>query len=449
VGLDDESYLVRQSIPGDPDSVPASFFAKTEQEIKGLSSIYDRGMVFCEKYIYRIDNQIDDLGIGSMDLRRLDDRAGCVSQNSIIQTHKGIFWAGEVGFYWSDGMKVMKISDNLNETYRAFVANDERKKRIVATYEPANERVVWAVSKDDGANEPDIGYVLDLKWGIKPQSCFTTISGGDYFRPTAMTVKDSKIYRGDTRGYVLEHADNYFTDPKIDTGTTPTDWDELTIIHTYKSCFVDFGSKFIRKFVPRILISAANTTNLSLAVVSSNDNNRVVGSLAPIRYNSNITWGEDLPLWGTVTSQWNFQGLIEEWRRFPAKGLRCQYKQIQFTNDVVEIVNSELLGDAAVDGVLNTATVGGSAKWPTQAVDYFVSFANDGYIAQYLITSRTDTTIQFSDTTNSAPTGNFGWVVKGTPKGEVLELNGYVFHWEYLSKTQTPYSGGSVAGSSS
>lgn len=444
VGASDESYLIRQSIPGDPDSVPESFFAKAEQIIKGLSSIYDRPIVLCEKYIYRIDNIIDSLGQGSMDLRRIDDRAGCVSQSSIVQTHKGLFWAGEVGFYWSDGFKVLKISDHLNESYKRFTTNEARKVRIVGTYEPANERVIWAVSREDGNNEPDYCYVLDLKWGISPQSSFTTMSGGIYFRPTALAVNDGKIYRGDTRGYVLEHADNLFVDPKIAVGVDPNNWEDLTIVHTYKSCALDFGSKFMRKLVPRILVSAANTTNLSLAITSSNDNNRVVGELAPIKYSSNITWGDDLPLWGDTEARWNFQGLIEEWRRFPAKGLRCNYKQIEFTNAHVQIVTSSLLGQASVDSSLKTATLGGTAKWLNQSVDYYISFSNDGYTEEYLITARTDTTITFSDPGSKVPSGSFDWVIRGMPKGEVLELNGYVFHWAYLSKTHTPFSAGSL-----
>lgn len=447
---EDDEFLIRQSIPGDPDSVPESFFARAEQKIRGVSSIYDRPIVLCEKFIYRIDNIITASGTGNMDLRRIDDRAGCVSQNSIVQTHKGLFWAGEVGFYWTDGFRVVKVSNHLNETYQQLVANRTKQIRIQGVYEPSNERIVWAVCKDDGSNEPDTCFILDLKWRFNDappanmEACFTTMSGGDFFRPTALAVNDNKVYRGDTRGYVLEHSPNVFTDPKIDILTPIADWERLTIIHDYKSCFIDFGTKFLRKFVPRILISAANTTNLSLAINSSNDNNRVQGELAPIRYRANITWGEDLPLWGDAEALWNSQGLIETWRRFPAKGLRCNYKQIQLTNAQVQIVTSELLGLATVDGAAKTATLGGSAKWLNNSVDFVIAFENDGYEEEYLITQRTDTTITFSDAANKAPTGNFNWIIRGKPKGEVLELNGYVIHWALLSKTHTPFSGGSL-----
>lgn len=444
-GAQTYNTLIRQSIPGDPDSVPVSFSTETEQPIMGLSSIYDRPLVFCKEYVYRIDGEIDAFGGGGMLLRRIDDKAGCVSQDSIVRTHMGIFWAGNVGFYWSDGFKVQKITKHLPKTYRNYVLNDTRKSRIYGSYDPTNERIYWSVCLEDGSNEPDMCIVLDLKFGIRPDSTFTTISGGDYFRPTALAYKDEILYRADTRGFVLQHKPSLFTDPKIDTLVAPSNWEVLTIIHKYSSCFLDFGTKFYRKFVPRVLVSAGNTTNLSLAIASSNDNNRVTGDLKPIRYTNNITWGDVLPLWSDPQARWNYQGLIEEWRRFPAKGLRCNYKQITFTNAFVQIVTSQLLGTATVSFVGKTATLGGSFKWLPESVDYYVSFAHDNYVTDFLITARTDTTITFSDPNGDAPAdGTYDWVIRGKPKGEVLELNGYVLHWAYISKSHTPFSASSL-----
>lgn len=446
-GSDDEAYQIRQSKPGDVDSVPANFVKFAEHKLTGLSSIYDRPIVLTDKYIYRIDNIITATGTGDMDLRRIDDRAGCLGQNSVIQTHKGLFWAGEVGFYWTDGLRVKKISNQLNDTYKKFITNDTRKKRVVATYEPSNERVFWAVSIDDGNNEPDTMFCLDMKWFEQEpphEACFTTMSASTYFRPTALAVRDDVIYRGDIRGYVLQHKDTIFTDVKIDTAVAPNLWEKLTIIHSYKSCFLDFGSKFLRKFVPRILISADNTTNLSLAIKSSNDNNRIQGDLQPIRYTNSINWGDDLPLWGDPNARWNFQGLIEEWRRFPAGGLRCNYKQVQLTNASVQILTSDLLGLGTVDNALKTVVLGGSFQWINDMVDYTISFETDNYEVEYTITARTPTTITYSDASNQSPAGSLKWIVKGKPKGEILELNGYVIHWAFLSKTHTPFSAGSL-----
>jgi len=439
----DGKFQVLQSIPGDPDSVPRAFFAETEQEILAVSSIYDRPLVFCTEYIYRIDNVIDSLGAGDMELIRIDDRAGCASHNSIVRTHKGVFWAGDVGFYWSDGFRVKKISDNINETYKRFVSNADRRRRIYGTYEPSNDRVIWSVVDADGNNEPDLCMVLDLKWAesaMSGRATFTTMSGGENFKPTALAEHNNEIYRADTRGYVFRHATNLFTDPKVEILRPIAEWEEAAIVYNYKSCFLDFGSKFTRKFVPRMLVSAANTTNLSLAINSSNDNNRVTGSLQPIIYRDNITWGDSLPLWGDPNARWNFQGIIEEWRRFPHTGLRCQYKQIHLTNALNDIVSSDLLGQVNVDSTMKTATLNGTFQWLPGIVDYFISFSADNFQREFLITQRSPTTIIFQDTTGQAPaTGAYDFQVRGITKGEVLELNGYVIHWQYISKTHTPF----------
>lgn len=444
---------VRQSKAGDPDSVPSSFFATTEQDITGLSSIYDRPLVFCTEYIYRIDNFFGDDGSGGMLLRRIDDKAGCVSQNSIVRTHLGIFWAGKTGFYWSDGFRVASVSDHLNETYKKLILNTTRQARISGTFDSSNQRVIWGICLEEGSNEPDTMLVLDLKFPFLPSGerrggTFMTMSGGDSFRPTYTLMIGNSLYRGDTRGYVLEHSISYFTDPKIDAAELVADWDEQVIQHTYWSCFLDFGSKFYRKWVPRILVSADNTTNLSLAIESSNDNNRIVGSLKPIRYRANITWGDSLPLWGDPSALWNSQGLIEEWRRFPAGGLRCNYKQIRFTNAVVNIVDSSLLGTATVDPGANTATLGGSFNWLEGITDYFIAFEHDGYQAEFKILSRTPTTVIYEDLSGTDPSalGNYNWIIRGMPKGEVLLLNGYVIHWAYISKSHTPFSSSSLGG---
>lgn len=445
---------VLQSKAGDPDSVPASFNAETEQEIKGLSSIYDRPIVLCRQYIYRIDNFFGDDGTGGMLLRRIDDKAGCISAQSLVQTHLGLFWAGELGFYWTDGFRVVCISDHLNQTYKTLVLNDTRKKNIVGTFDKSNHRVIWSVSLEEGSGEADRQFVLDIKSPFQPDGqkkggTFTTFSGGDNFRPTQTIAIGKYVYRGDTRGYVFRHSEDMFTDPKINTAVAPSTWGTSAIIYDYKSCFLDFGGKFFRKWVPRILISADNTTNLSLGISSSNDNNRVTGVLAPIRYRKNITWGEDLPVWGDATALWNAQGLVEEWRHFPSGGLRCNYKQVQFYNAIVNIIDSTLLGTATVNITTKTATLGGSYNWLDDIVDYFIAFEHDGYVKEFQVTSATATTLIYADPLGAGPSadGVYNWVLRGRPKGEVLQLNGYVIHYAPISKSHTPFSSSSLGGS--
>jgi hypothetical protein len=451
-GSETDPTLVRQSKYNDPDSVPTGFYVNTEKPITGLSSIYDRPMVFCEQYTYRIDNFFGDDGSGGMILRRIDDKAGCVSAQSIVQTHVGIFWAGENGFYWSDGYRVECISKHLPNTYKELVASAARKRNLVGTFDVAKHIVRWSACgpDDEGSGEPYQCFVLDLKKPFTPTQdrvggCFTTMSGA-YFRPTQVMQVGAYLYRGDTRGFVLRHTEGLYTDPIIVAAAAPADWDEDVIIHNYESTFIDFGTKFIRKWVPKILISASNTTNLSLAIATSNDNDRVMGDLKPIRFRGTVTWGETLPVWGDATVLWNRQGLVEEWRRFPARGLRCNYKQVSMTNASVQIVTSDLLGTATVNATTKTATLGGSYNWVDNMVGYYIAFSDDAYDTEFLVTAATSTTITYSDAGNDGPpsSGTYSWVIRGKPKGEILELNGYVLHWGLISKSHTPYSSSSA-----
>jgi len=441
----DETKVV-QSSPGIVDAVPPANYGNTEQPIRGLSSIYDRPLVFCTSYVYRIDNFYDVDGSGGMALRRIDDNAGIVSQLSIVRTPIGIFWAGTGGFYWSDGLNVRNISEHLPTTYKALTQNEAFQKRIKGTFDKIENRVIWTVSLTE-TTEADAFFVLDLKFYQQAMSdpghaCFTSMSGGLSFRPTAVLQIGENLYRGDSRGYILRHRPGLLADVKVDETKDPSNWLNQTIIYDYESCFVDFGSKFYRKFVPRILISATNSTNLSLAISSSNDKDRVLGDLKPIRYVSSITWGDEFPLWGDANAVWNFPGVVEEWRRFPAGGLRCNYKQIKLTNAHTQIVTSDVLGSGTVDVAAKTVTL---TKVPSGLEDYYIAFENDSYTREFLITDSTATTFTYKDGENLGPSANatLKYVIRGKPKGQVLELTGYVIHWAFISKSHTPYTSSS------
>ena len=139
---------------------------------------------------------------------------------------------------------------------------------------------------------------------------------------------------------------------------------------------------------------------------------------------------------------WNYQGIIDEQRRFPAQCLRCQYKQLQLTNAKVAILNSELIGTCTVDGTANTATLDNTTDydWPTHSVDYVISFETDGYVKEYTVTARTDNVLTFDDTDGSAPTASgVEWVLRGKPKGEVMHLLSYLYHYAIMGKTSVQF----------
>jgi len=126
--------------------------------------------------------------------------------------------------------------------------------------------------------------------------------------------------------------------------------------------------------------------------------------------------------------------------------LRCNYKQVRLTNANARLFDSTLLGQVNVDDNANTATLTGTFEWPDNMVDYFISFSHDNYVKQFTITAATTTTLTYADPTNDGPAsaGLYDFVIYGYPKGEVLQLNGYVIHWAMLSKSHTPFSSSSL-----
>lgn len=443
-GTDEFPFRVRQSIPGDPDSCPVDFFKDLEDDIMGISSIKSIPIVFCNRHIYRLENNFDQFGRGDINAVRISDTAGCVSNLSIVQAENYVLWAGNDGFYASDGYQVIKISDGNNTRYKLILAAQSQKNRIYGKFDELNRRVYWAVQKVSGSLDNDSFAVLDLRWGIKPKSVFTTWSGSS-FRPTALEFYNGLLYRADTRGYVFVHDEDTLTDPRVDTTQTVNNWFQETIIWFYKSVNINFGSTFFRKMPTRILLTAGNVANTSIQITAINDDNKVERFLKIIRWRQSFTWGDEDFVWGSPDCVWNLTGLIEQWRRFPARGLRLSYIQIIITNAYSVITNSDTSGLGSFNGPANTITLVNSppATWPAQSVDYFISHELDNYQAQYRVLARTsDSVLTLQDTNNNLPTGSFKWLLQGFKKEEPLLLLSYNIFWENISQSQETFESG-------
>ncbi len=233
-----------------------------------------------------------------------------------------------------------------------------------------------------------------------------------------------------------------YTDPKVDTAATPDLWNVNTIIYDYISPATNFGTIQARKWVPRITVNCKNETNLSLQVISINDDGRKRGNLSPIRFRGNVTWGDPDVYWGDPDILWDYQGLIDDYLRFPAQSLRCEYKQVQFTNAQVAIISSDLLGTADVSNSAHTATLTDTVTydWPSNSVDYYIAFATDGYANEYLVTGRTADVLTFTDASGTAPAAaDEEWVLRGKPKGEVMHLLDFTLHYAIFGMTQLGY----------
>lgn len=426
---------IYQSVQDDPDSVPALNYIDVLDEITGISSYSDNPLVFTKGHVYRLNGQYNELGQGQVTFEDITKTIGCQSHNSIVQTRFGVFWAGDDGFYWTDGFQFKKISDSINERYKELVSTTTRGSRIYGAFDKKDNRVYWACTDDDSDGDNNVFYTLDLRWGVRDDSTFTIRSNGTDFSPTAIEFYNGQLIRGDRRGYIFKHDEAYTTDPKINTITTPDNWTTKAIVPVYVSSVIDFGAPYIRKWVSKVLLTLDNESNVSVQLVGINDNTFKEHDLYEIRFRSSINWGDPEPIWGNDEILWNSADLIEEMRRFPAKYLRCNRKQIKITQSFTNIYKSDDLSTATVDTSINTATLTDSVDfdWPADVEDYYISFEYDNYTKNYLITEWTADTITFVNPQFTAPSGEQKWVIRGNPKGEILNVVSYTLYYAPLT----------------
>jgi len=439
---------IQISVPGIPWACPRLLRVRVGEEITGLSSADDVPLVFCKKSIFRLDGQFDETGRGAVIPQRLSANVGCLSNQSIVKISGGTFFAGTDGFYFTDGYNLQKISSEINERYLSYTQTSDQKERIQGAYDATNQRIIWSIQSDNGVNsDVDICLVLDLNFGIKPDSCFTSMSGGDSFAPSALIFHKGNLLRGDKRGYLFEHLPSLRRDLEVDVNIAPSDWRGKTILYNYTSPAFDFGENMLRKWVPMINVMAKNESPLSLQIRSNNDDNGKIADLSPIRFRGFVTWGDEEVIWGDPDIIWNFDGVIAAKRHFPAKGIRCSLKQVIMTNATVIVENSDVNGNATVDSGTKEVTLDQvNATWPGNVVEYFIAFENDSYEQQFQIIDRiSDTVIEIDDPLNILPIGatSYKWQLYGKPIDERLNLISYTIHAAPLSKTQETYRAGS------
>ncbi len=442
------AFQLRQSIPGDVDSVPSQNVLELRESITGLSSFNDRIIVMSTNEVNRVEGKFDRFGRGSLTTVRISSNAGCASNNSIVQTPGGLFWFGNDGIYYSNGLTVDKISPHINQTFLNLVSSDVRKSRIHGTYQPELELVIWTVCRDN-STEADALLILDLRWGLRLQALNQKQTPATFYfwnspdlSPTAVTWINQSLCLASDNGYLYQVSDNETVDIKYEDSGSPSDFLSQVIIYDWKSCSTDFGSKFMRKWVTWVFASCENSSNLSLQMIDSVDNARRSFAMKPIRFRGNIVWGESEVFWGEEGYGWNVSGMVEERRRVAAGMLRCNHRQLELTNAHIALLTSDTTSDVTVNASAKTAVLDGTLTFPTSFYDYFIAFENDGYEREFLIASISTNTLVYVDAGNLGPAnGSYGFVIRGKPKNEVFSLNGVMWYWQPIDKSHKTYSG--------
>ena len=185
-GSDSTFYQNRlwQSKRGDPDSVPAGNFVDIEEPITGINSIRSIPIVFGRNSIYRLDGNYDSFGRGGIVPRKISDGIGCVGHLSIVQTNDLLFFAGNDGFYATDGYKIYPLSTyDFRDTYAGLVDTDLQRKRMVGSYSSQQQRVYWAAQEADKFPDNDNNVVFVMNTRSQKFTKFT--SGYDSSGPRA------------------------------------------------------------------------------------------------------------------------------------------------------------------------------------------------------------------------------------------------------------------------
>ncbi len=139
---------------------------------------------------------IDSFGSGVIIKKVISDVIGGVSNNSIVKTSTGLYWAGNDGFYRTDAFRASKVSGQIEYRYKEIVSNDTKKKRIYGSYDTLNKRIYWACQKSQVDN--DFIFVFDESF-----ECFTTISAKETTLPSSLIYKDEEMIIGDARGVLF------------------------------------------------------------------------------------------------------------------------------------------------------------------------------------------------------------------------------------------------------
>lgn len=440
-------YRLRQSVLGDPDSVPSGNFLDLEDEITGLSSFSDRVIVFGRNSTYRVDGVFDELGGGGLTYQKVSDTLGCISNKSIVQLPNGVVFADEDGFCFTDGFQVIRITDQLVKRYKDIVNTPTQRKRIFGNYDKENRRVYWSVQESETPIEDcNKMYILDTRWGISEESVFTTMSGGNNFSPCSFVFRNKELIRADKRGYIFKHSEAFLSTPLINTNLDPALWGTTAIIYNWVSIATSFGETKLRKFTPKMVISLENVSNISLQITSITDLKKS-NTVSPLRFRGNFIWGDVLFKWDQDNFVWGGTGFIQQQRMFDGNDLRCTYKQIGLTNAETIIANSDALDTVTTNTTLKTITFDNPASFtfPEDLITYTVSFENDDYTFEFDVVSRSDDTLVLSDPSNLLPSGSgLKWVMRGFAKNEIMSLLTLTVMYAYLGSTQDYFTGNSI-----
>ena len=183
----DNANVVLQSKAARPGAVFFDNPMYLEEPVTGLSSIYGRLLAFTTNRVYRFTGTplVDDF-TGGLTPEEIENTAGCISNRSIVQTNKGLYYFGPTGIYLTNGLEVTKITDHLNKSYKEWIDSVEDPRLIKGVYDEENQRILWSLPEkfeydtstfsysDLGGDKEKLPRALYLVMDLRHGVCFTT-----------------------------------------------------------------------------------------------------------------------------------------------------------------------------------------------------------------------------------------------------------------------------------
>ncbi len=458
--VDDDQFFanrIRQSVPNAPDAAPATFFDDLDSPVTGISSTRNNVIVFCSESIYRLAGQFNLQGQGQITHENISDTLGCLNAKGIVRTEIGVFFAGNDGFYYTDGYQVIPITLELKRTYQSLTESEAQRKKIYGAYDRITRTIWWAMCESPTDTDNSVVYRFYLEYGVKPSGTFTRVTA-ETFRPSSLVFQNGDLYLTHEAGYLLKADPLNKADIIVDTTLSPSLWNTGAIPYDYKSVAVDMGSIFNRKWLTKVHLVGPNVGNVGMQPYMLRDLNQTGQgrvALAPINYVENCFWSNSTLVWGDSSFVWKEDGKMDLWRRFPATTLRSDFMQIQFVpSDKCVYSSSANYPDfcfVTIDSVTKLATIVSptgytDVLWPADCVGYRLKLSYDSYVLEYevLAIDATEKILTLSDSSNTlitVTTPGVAWEIWGVRKQQKFELTSYVLHFAFLGSENQSYPG--------
>ena len=407
---------LRQSKPSSLFSWPVEFETLLGQDRYAISSVGIYPVIFGPNTMDRVEGFFDSSGNGNTVVKSISSKVGTVHPMSIVKIDNKLYFAGETGFYVTDGFSVQKIPGDYLDSYEKFKTNNYNANtalyRICGSYDYYNDRVYWVNGVGDM-------WVLNLKPEFKG---FTFLTHERFSFSAMVSVPSAykgKMAFGSIDGYVLNHEETADRSVGELTYDVNESGNPLTIPFNLLTAPTDMGVLNKSKWTTKLYTSFEKLTSNVSADLSTISDQKEEKNLFPITHSS-----------GAPGGYWTVK------RNFPATALRSTYKQFRIKNAYKILFSHTDFGDVTLNSTLNSVLISAGSFPLTPGETPFGQFFhfNDGTTDQILqITSVSADTLLLSDPGNVLIDGVLStWYIKGSPRNERIKLDAFEVEYDLL-----------------